>query len=147
MARRTFVARGQFPGNRSINTIVSDYKAFIGVVESEMLRIMQTAADMTLEATLPFVPEEYGGLRESGRAEAVETPKGVVARVSFGGPDAAVTPTPNAPTGYVNYAAVVNYDITRTHPVGQSLFMEKGALESKDEVDAYIKSELMKIAP
>jgi hypothetical protein len=145
MARRNFVARGQFPGNRSVNTIVSDYKKFVGVVESEVFRIMQTVAEMTLEATLPFVPEQYGGLRESGRAEAIQTPKGVMARVSFGGVDAPVTPTPNAPTGFVNYAAIVNYDITKEHPVGESLFMEKGALNSKDEVDAYIKSELRKI--
>ena len=147
MARRTFAARGQFPGNRSINTILSDYKRFVGVVEEEALRIMQTAAEMTLEATLPFVPVQYGGLRESGKAEAVKTPKGIVARVSFGGEDTPVTPTPNAPQGYVNYAAVVNYDLEKHHNVGEAMFLEKGAFHSKQEVDEYIKSELRKVKP
>lgn len=147
MARRNFVARGRFPGNRSANTIVSDYKRFVGIVESEVFRIMQHAADMTLEATLPFVPIEYGGLRQSGRAEAVRTARGVVARVSFGGEDVSVGITPNTPAGVVDYAIVVNYDLTKTHTTGESMFMEKGALTSKQAVDEYIKSELKKLKP
>ncbi len=147
MPRRSSFARGQFPGTRSINTIVSDYKKFVNVVEAEALRIFQTAADMTLEATLPFVPVQFGGLRESGKAEAVYTDRGIVARVSFGGDENPVTPTPNAPAGIVKYAAVVNYDIEREHANGESLFMEKGVESSRQEVDAYIKAQLKAIKP
>ena len=116
----------------------------VGVIQSELPRIMQGAADMTLEATKPYVPVEFGGLLESGKAEAIETPRGVIARVSFGG-DTPVTPTPNAPTGFVTYAAVVNYDLEKEHRVGEAMFLEKGAFASKDEVDAYIRAELAKV--
>jgi hypothetical protein len=147
MVRRVSFARGQFPGTRSINTLLTDYKAFIGVVEAEAMRIMQRAAEMTLETTLPLVPVQYGGLKQSGRAQAIRTMKGVAAQVSFGGEDAPVTPTPNAPTGIVKYAAIVNYDVAREYRSGQAFFMETGAAEAKDEVDAYIKKELKKVQP
>lgn len=147
MAQRTTFARGEFPGSRSINTVVTDYKKFVGVVEAECFRIMQTAAEMTLEQILPLVPVQYGGLKESGRAKAVRTAKGVMAQVSFGGPDAPVTPTPNAPSGIVNYAAVVNYNTEGPHASGQAFFMEEGTANSKGEVDDYIKAEIKKITP
>lgn len=147
MARRNFVARGEFPGNRSIETIITDYKRFVGLVETEVERIMQNVAEMTLEATLPYVPVQYGGLKESGRAKIMRTDKGVMAMVTFGGDDVHVKPTPNAPLGIVTYAAVVNYDMNKIHNNGQAMFLQAGASDSKDQVDAYIKSELKKINP
>lgn len=147
MAKRSFVARGKWKDNRSINGIITDYKRFVGVVEADAMRIMETAAKMTLDATLPYVPLATGALRESGRAEAVKTSKGVAAQVSFGGPNAQVTPTKHAPYGVVDYAAVVNYDLTKQYAVGGPMFLEKGALESKSAVDAFIMTELRKIQP
>lgn len=145
MARRSFVAKGKWSGNRSINAIVTDYKNFVGVVNSEVERIMQGAADMTLEATLPYVPVETGALKESGVARTIKTSKGVMAVVSFGGDNTPVKPTKNAPAGFVDYAVVVNYDTAKAHPNGEAMFLEKGSLESKSKVDAYIMNELRKI--
>lgn len=144
MARRTAYRRGAYNTKSSINMIISDYRRFQGIVEEEAMRIMQNAADMTLDYILPLVPVETGALKESGRAEAIKTPRGVVASVSFGGPEAQVTPTKNAPAGIVDYAAVVNYDMERS---SSPLFLEEGTRESKEEVDAYIMSELKKIQP
>lgn len=147
MARRSTFARGKWADSRSINAIITDYRAFVGVVEAETFRIMQGAADITLEYILPYVPIETGALYESGKAEAVKTAKGVAANVSFGGPDNPVTPTKNAPQGIVDYAAVVNYDSSKEHTSGEDMFLEKGMMESKAEVDAYIRGELRKIKP
>lgn len=147
MVNRVSFARGAYPGTRSINTLLTDYKAFVGVVESETYRIMEQAALITLSHILPLVPVQYGGLRQSGRAIAIRTPKGIAAQVSFGGIDAPVTPTPNAPTGIVTYAAIVNYDAEREYNTGQAFFMESGTADSKDEVDAFIKKELKKVKP
>lgn len=144
MARRTYARRGAYNTASSINAIISDYRRFQGVVEAEAMRIMQEAADMTLEYILPLVPVETGALKESARAQAIKTDRGVVASVSFGGPEAQVTPTKNAPAGIVDYAAVVNYDMERS---SSPLFLEEGTMESKEEVDAYIMSELKKIKP
>lgn len=145
--RRSTFAKGRWTDSRSINAIVSDYRAFVGVVEHEAMRIMGRAAEMQLEMTLPFVPRETGALQESGKAQAIRTSKGVAAIVSFGGPGNPVKPTKNAPTGIVNYAAVVNYDMETQRQSGEPLFLEKGAAASKDAVDAYIMSELRKIKP
>lgn len=144
MARRTAYRRGLYNTQSSINLIITDYKRFVGVVEKDTRRILQKAADMTLDSILPLVPVETGALKESGRAFVVATPNGFAANVSFGGPDAQVTPTKNAPYGIVDYAAVQNYDLERS---SSPLFLETGAQESKDEVDAYIMSELRKIKP
>lgn len=144
MARRSAFRRGAYNTQNSINMIISDYRRFQDVVEEEALRIMQNAADMTLDFILPLVPVETGALKESGRAEAIKTSRGVVASVSFGGPEALVTPTKNAPAGIVDYAAVVNYD---TENSSSPFFLEEGTMESKESVDAYIMSELKKIKP
>lgn len=145
MAKRARYARGKWSDQRSINAIITDYKKFVGVVEAESLRIMENAAIMTLGYVLPLVPVETGALKASGRAEAIRTPKGVAALVSFGGPDNPVSPTKNAPDGIVFYAVVVNYDGSKSHEFGEDLFLEKGTMASKQEVDAYIVSELRKI--
>lgn len=145
--RRSTFARGKWSDARSINSILTDYRAFVGVVESECFRIMQEAADMTLEFILPLVPVETGALKASGKAEAIQTSKGVAAVISFGGPDNMVEPTKNAPTGIVDYAAVVNYDTEKAHEEGEDLFLEKGTALAKEDVDAFIMSELRKIKP
>lgn len=147
MARRATFARGKWTGNRSINSITTDYRAFIGVLEAEAMRIMGRAADMQLDATLPLVPMDTGALRESGRAKAIKTSKGIAALVTFGGPDAQVKPTKNAPAGVVDYAAVVNYDMNVTRSIGGPMFLENGAAEAKDAVDSFIMSELKRIKP
>jgi hypothetical protein len=150
MARRAFFAKGKWnggKGNRSINGIITDYKAFKGIVDAECERIMQRAADITLEHVKPYVPVETGALLESGRATVVKTAKGVAALVSFGGPDAPVKPTKNAPTGFVDYAVVINYDTNRNGATGEPFFLETGTAEARDEVDQYIMTELRKIQP
>lgn len=145
--RRAQYARGKWADARSINSIITDYKNFVDVVEEEAMRIMQGAAEITLDYVKPYVPIDTGALLESGTANAVKTSKGVAALVSFGGPENPVKPTKNAPAGIVDYAAVVNYDVTKIHAIGEDQFLEKGTLESKDEVDAYIMRELRKIKP
>jgi len=145
--RRSTFARGKWADSRSINAILTDYRAFVGVVEEEVFDIMQEAAEITLSYVLPLVPVETGALYASGKAEAVRTSKGVAAVVSFGGPDNPVKATVNAPTGIVDYAPIVNYDTTKNHPHGTAMFLEKGTLAAKEEVDAYIMQRLKAIRP
>lgn len=148
--KRSTFAKGKWDGGkgtRSINVMLTDYKKFVDVVETETERIMQEAAEITLSYILPLVPVQYGGLRNSGRATTVKTAKGVAALVSFGGEDAPVPPTPNAPDGIVRYAAVINYDTEAYRATGQALFLEDGTAEAKDEVDQFIMGELRGIKP
>jgi hypothetical protein len=148
--RRNVFARGQWSGGkgtRSINSIITDYKAFKDVVDTECERIMGRAAEMTLDYIMPYVPRQYGGLQNSARAEAIQTGKGWAARVSFGGLDAPVPPTPNAPRGIVDYAAVINYGIYKPGQSEPLFFLETGTAESKEPVDQYIMTELRKIKP
>lgn len=145
--RRSRYARGKWADARSINGIITDYKQFVDVVNVEAERIMLGAAEMTLEYILPYVPVETGALKSSGKAEAIMTKKGPAAVVSFGGPNNPVEPTKNAPQGIVDYAVVVNYDGSKSHAFGEDLFLEKGMMESRDAVDAYILTELKKIKP
>lgn len=147
MAKLTKFARGQ-SGKKSVrqlNTILTDYKRFVNVVDAEAFRIMEQAAKMVLDATIPHTPLQFGSLRESGRAFAMHTGRGVVAVVSFGGPDNPVTPSPNAPTGVVDYALKVHEDLERTYAVGGPKYLEIGALEVKQEVDDFIVNELKKL--
>lgn len=149
-SRRTIFAGGStgLGRDRSINLIVTDYKKFIGVVEEEAERILLVAANMVLEATLPYVPHHTGALKESGRARVIKTAKGLAAVVSFGGPDAPVTPTANAPGGVVWYAPMVHEDLQKYPLVtGEPYFLVKGGNDSKADVDAYIRSELRSISP
>jgi hypothetical protein len=109
--------------------------------------IMENVAKMQLDATLPLVPRDTNALAESGRARAERTERGVIAVVSFGGEDAKVTPTKNAPDGIVRYAAIVNYDMSLKHETGEAMFLEKGAALSRADADAYIKERLRKLQP
>jgi hypothetical protein len=147
--RRTQFAKGGSGRTdvRSLNSILTDYKRFVGVVEEEAKRIMQHAAGMVLEATIPLTPKDTGALRASGKAEAVKTAKGVAGVVSFGGPDNPVAPTSNAPGGVVNYAIMIHEDLERAYRVGGPKYLERGGLEVKSKVDAYVMSELRKITP
>lgn len=126
---------GGRPGSRSINSILSDYKAMVAAINANVASIMQEAADLTLEKIIPYVPVQYGGLLESGRADVQEGPKGIAAVVSFGGEDAPVTPTPNAPSGVVDYAVLVNEDMERS---SSPKFMERGTADAIPEVNALI---------
>jgi hypothetical protein len=141
--RRTQFAKGGSGRTdvRSLNSILTDYKRFVGVVEEEAKRIMQHAAGMVLEATIPLTPKDTGALR------AVKTAKGVAGVVSFGGPDNPVAPTSNAPGGVVNYAIMIHEDLERAYRVGGPKYLERGGLEVKSKVDAYVMSELRKITP
>jgi hypothetical protein len=147
--RSTRYARGGSGKNnsRSINTILSDFKRFAGVVDEQAERIMGDAADIVLRHTLPLTPEATGALRSSGRTFTIKTGKGYAGVVTFGGPDNPVTPTPNAPTGIVNYAIMVHEDLERSYNVGGPKYLERGAMSARKEVDDYVVNELRKIKP
>lgn len=151
MARRTVVASGRTGGARggsaqAINLILTDYKRLAETTRRDMKRIMQGAANIILDHTTPWVPIEYGSLRESGRAFAGRTDQGYGAFVTFGGEGAPVEPSPNAPGGVVFYAQIVHEDINKYHPIGSAKFLEIGGKEAEIEVENYIVSELKKIA-
>jgi hypothetical protein len=138
MASRATIFAGGRTGRantRSVNALLTNYKAFKDVVDREALRIVTAAADMILETTLDYVPVDTGALQESGKAFGVMTSKGPAAFVVFGGSDNPVTPTRNAPDGIVDYAIIVHENL------------EKGILEAQGDVDSFIKSELRKLAP
>lgn len=148
MARFNIAAKGKgfSQGSntvRAIEGILTDYKRFVGVVEEETERILDEASNMVLDAARANAPEETGALKESGRAGTRKNERGIFGYVSFGGLDAPVTPTKNAPKGIVDYAVVVHEDANHS---GYK-FMEEAALNVKDEVDAYITSQLKKVEP
>lgn len=149
MARFNIAAKGKGYSQgsnsvRAIEGILTDYKRFIGVVESEAERILEDAAGMILDAAVANAPEETGALKESGRAGTRKNEKGqIYGYVSFGGLDAPVSPTKNAPRGIVDYAVVVHEDANHS---GYK-FMEEAALQIKDDVDNYIVSELKRLKP
>lgn len=148
MARITSVARGATGSRaRSINSMVTDYKAFVGVVNKEARSIMLGAAKIGLKYVLPKVPVQYGGLYESGSARVVKTEKGYAGIISFGGPENPVRPTPNAPAGIVDYAPMVNYNMEREYSNGQAYFLEDGTSEAKAEMESYIMTRLKRINP
>lgn len=143
--RFTSAARGATGlRGRVIQSYVTDYKAFVGRTNREVRSIMLGAAKIVLRNTLPLVPVDTGALRESGRAKVLKTNKGYAGIVSFGGEDAPVTPTRNAPEGIVDYATYVNY-AKRDLVTGEHMFLEKGSQASKDEVNVYIVNRLRKI--
>ena len=132
-------------GRGAIRSILTDYKRFANVVESKTEKILLGAAEIVLKETMPLVPYDTGALRASGRAFTRKTPKGVLAEVTFGGPDAPVAATRNAPTGIVDYAVIVHNDLEAKHAVGQALFLETGTIRSKDKIESYVRRELRKI--
>ena len=134
MAKRTVVTLG-----KSLEFIRTDYSRFVDITKRDMRRIMQLASEIILERTLPWVPLEFGGLRQSGRAFAGRTDRGWAAFVSFGGDEAPVDPTPNAPGGIVDYAVFVH---ERFVP-----FLDIGGREAESEVDALMVRELKKLKP
>jgi len=134
MAKKTIVTLG-----KSLQFVRTDYKRFVDVVNRDMRRIMQLSSEIILERTLPWVPFEFGGLRQSGRAFAGRTDRGWAAFVTFGGDTAPVDPTPNAPQGIVDYAIFV-------HEL-QVPFLEIGGREAESEVDALVIGELRKLKP
>ena len=139
MAKRTVVTLG-----KSLEFVRTDYKRFVDVLNRDMRRIMQDVSQIILERTLPWVPHEFGGLRQSGRAFAGRTDRGWAAFVSFGGEEAPVDPTPNAPQGVVDYAIFVHEGHGK---VAATKFLEIGGREAESEVDAYITRELKKLKP
>jgi hypothetical protein len=147
--RRTQFATGSSGRKslRGIGLILTDYKRFKDKVDDEVETIMEGAANIVLENTIPLTPEATGALRSSGRAFAIRTLKGLAGVVTFGGPENPVTPTPNAPSGIVNYAVMVHEDLERQYAVGGPKYLERGGIVSKQEVDEYVLSELRKIKP
>ena len=139
MAKRTVVTLG-----KSLQFVRTDYERFADVVKRDMRRIMQLASEIILERTLPWVPLEFGGLRQSGRAFAGRTDRGWAAFVTFGGDTAPVDPTPNAPQGVVEYAVFVHEGHGK---VAATKFLEIGGREAESEVDALIIRELKKLKP
>lgn len=147
--RRTLVAGGKSGRKdvRSVRSVLTDYKRFMGIVEAEALRIMLGAAEIILEHTIPHTPLATGALRASGKAESYVSVRGVVGVVSFGGEHNPVTPTSNAPTGIVTYALKVHEDLERSYGVGGPKYLEIGGIEAKEAVDNYVIGEFKKIKP
>lgn len=143
--RKSIIATGS-GGQRAIRGVLTDYQAFVGVAQREMKRIMQEVADEVMKHTMPWVPYEYGSLRESGRAFAEKSDRGYRAVVTFGG-DAEVVPSPNAPMGYVDYALIVHEATGTQFRVGSAKYLEIGATEAKPKVDRLIVRELKKLRP
>lgn len=139
MPKTVITASGKTVAAKSMSFVLTDYKRFVNTTKRDMRRIMQGVAEIVHKHTIPWVPVEYGGLRESGRAFAGRTGQGWAAFVTFGGEEVEVTPTPNAPRGIVDYATYV-------HEL-QVPYLELGGMDSRQEVESYIINELKKIAP
>jgi len=141
MATRVNIGAKGIGGSRALNLCLTAYNDFAKVVNAEAFRIFQGAAQIVLNHTYPFVPVQYGGLSQSGAASAEVTPKGVRGKVTFGGIDNPVTPTPNAPLGIVTYALIVHENAE-----GRGYkYLEQGAESARIEYDTYIKAELAAI--
>lgn len=146
MAVRTniYAKRGR-GGTNAINLILTDYKRFMEITKKAARPIFKEAGEIILEETLPLVPVQYGSLRESGRVKVEDHGRGLTVNVSFGGDLARVRPSPNAPTGIVDYAVIVHEDLNTPRQNGQAKFLEVGAMRARDRVEKHIITRLKEI--
>jgi hypothetical protein len=146
--KKTIFAGGQtgVDNSRSINAAISAYKEFAEVARSDAVRILRGVGRIILDSTIPFVPLQTGALRESGRFNVERTRQGARLVISFGGGDYPVTPTENAPTGFVDYAVLVHEDLTRNYKVGGPKFLDLGIGAARTQFDQYVVDEFRKLA-
>jgi len=106
-------------------------------IEKELLHM----GTIIVEETNPVTPLEYGSLRSTIRAETESSSKMIKMQVGVAG-NYKGKESPNAPTGYVDYAIVMHEDLTYTpHTPGTGpKYLEKtvNSLETKLH-DEFIK--------
>ncbi len=145
--RTTTFARGSFtrgdPASdtiRSMEAVTENFDKFVANIQELSEEIADKAGKEIIRHTTPLVPFQWGGLRQSGRSMVDKTPKGYRARVTYGGSEAPVDPTPNAPTGIVDYAVVVHEDLNKVYKEGEAKYLEKGARLAVPSIENIIRS-------
>lgn len=93
------------------------FNNFKSVVEKNIKKkIEEELIDMgnvIVKETIPVTPLEYGSLRSTIRAETETKKDEITMQVGVAG-NYKGKESPNAPTGYVNYAIVMHEDLTYT---------------------------------
>jgi len=89
--------------NQIINKKIKDK------IEEELLNM----GEILVEYTVPVTPKEYGSLRSTIRAETESDNKFIKMQVGVAG-NFQGKKSPNAPTGYVDYAIVMHEDLSYT---------------------------------
>jgi hypothetical protein len=98
------------------------------------------------------VPEQTGALKESNRYGVTRQRNKWVGFASYGGPQAPVTPTVNAPNGIVDYAFIVHEDMQPFElKSGFPKFLELGAADAFPKIKKLIglryKRDILKFKP
>lgn len=127
--------------NRSVGQIgrfLTNYQIFTKKAKKRAVEAVREIGNTVVLNTLPITPKDTGALRESARVTVEKTSRGPRVFVSFGGRDVKVTPTKNAPKGFVDYAVIVHESVDKNFKVGQAKFLDEGFRRSRDEIDRII---------
>lgn len=138
MARGTRITVSGSGSSRQISSFITNYQVFAKSARNRAQAALREIGSTILRNTIPITPLDTGALRESGRTVVERSDKGFRVFVSFGGRDVKVTPTKNAPEGFVDYAIIVHESVDRNFRVGQAKFMEEGFRRSRAEIDGII---------
>lgn len=112
----------KIPAEKAATELPRIWNRFTKAVDTQATVAMEAIGETVLNTAIPLTPMDTGALRSSGRWEADVDTIGPYVVVSYGG-NYRVSPTENAPTGYVFYAATVHEDNERSYRVGGPEFL------------------------
>ena len=105
-------------------------QAFVGIkkvfeeIDAELFKCLDRIGGKILGQAQELAPLDTGALRESGKVEVLEFNTALQLQVGFGGPNRPVSPTRNAPMGWVDYAFEIHEDLERSYQTGGPKFLE-----------------------
>lgn len=93
-------------------------------VDDELFNCLDKIGGKILAEAQENAPLDTGALRESGTVRINEFTTRFQLEVGFGGPTRQVSPTRNAPMGWVDYAFEIHENLERSFDVGGPKFLE-----------------------
>lgn len=132
------------PANASIEVVQAYRVKFLDKVDREAKNALEAHLKSLLKTAIAITPKDTGALRDSGRYEVEQWPNGPRGHVSFGGINYKVSPTVNAPAGFVTYAVQIHEappNVAWSTPGTGEKFLERAVkLTSRSLRDRLIKA-------
>lgn len=160
-ARTTVFQTGGGSASNFTNAAITAYREFNQLVEAGLRDVLFRVGETIVERTFPFVPKDTEALVQSSQFGVVKGEKGTRVQISYGGATRTGA-TPNAPTGFVDYAVEVHEgiptivapedrirfpgQISEHNPPEGARFLERGARAAQSEVNLLIERALASIA-
>lgn len=117
--------------------MLEQYKKLQKLVLDRTQKVLMTAGNQVLKASIPLTPLDTGALRRSGKVNVEPRAQIPVCQVTFGGTTA--YPTKNAPAGVVDYAITVHEDLGTPHAVGGPKYLTYGGRAALPKVKKTIQ--------